>query len=133
MRQILYVSSKAPGHEVSIGNILMVSRRNNDAAGVTGLLYTDGVRFLQVLEGDRATVDRTFDRIRADPRHHAVVVLSDREVTEREFGNWAMAHRLATDSADTLDDKLARLMRGASDNVRHTFLGLVSARRAAAA
>lgn len=131
MRQILYVSSKAPQQEVSVGNILMVSRRNNDAAGVTGLLYTDGVRFLQVLEGDRATVTTTFERIKADPRHHAVVVLSDREVSDREFGKWAMAHRLATDSADTLDDKLARILQNASDNIRHTFLGLVAARRVA--
>lgn len=129
MRQVLYVSSKAPRQEVSIGNILMASRRNNDAVGVTGLLYTDGVRFLQVLEGDRATVTTTFERIRADPRHHAVVVLSDREVSEREFGSWAMAHRLPTDSAGTLDDKLVRLMQNAADNIRHTFLGLVAARQ----
>ena len=46
MRQILYISSKTPGQEISVGNILIQSRRNNDAAGVTGLLYTDGTRFL---------------------------------------------------------------------------------------
>lgn len=131
MRQVLYVSSKDPRSEISVGNILMVSRRNNDAAGVTGLLYTDGTRFLQVLEGERDKVDATLDRIMADRRHHAIVILSDREVVEREFGKWAMAHRLPTDSADTLDDKLTRLMQGASDNIRHTFLGLVAARRAA--
>lgn len=131
MRQILYVSSKSPTAQISVGNILMVSRRNNTAVGVTGLLYTDGVRFLQVLEGPEHLVTSTFERIRADPRHHAVVVLSDRQVDEREFGNWSMAHRLATDSADTFDDKLARLLQHASANVRHTFLGLVASRRAA--
>ncbi|WP_452661216.1 BLUF domain-containing protein [Sphingomonas hankookensis] len=118
MRQLLYVSSKPPQQEVSVAHILMASRRNNDAAGVTGLLYTDGIRFLQVLEGERATVTTTFDRIKADPRHQAIVVLSDREVDEREFGKWAMAHRLATDSADTLDQKLTRLLRNAPDSIR---------------
>ena len=129
MRQLLYVSSKAPNQEVSIGGILMQSRRNNDAAGVTGLLYTDSVRFLQVLEGDRALVTSTFERIRADVRHHAVVVLKDREISAREFGDWAMAYRLPTESTDTLDDKLGRLLSAASPEIRATFTGLVAARQ----
>lgn len=131
MRQLLYVSTKSPDASVSVGNILITSRRNNDAVGVTGLLYTDGTRFLQVLEGERPTVDATFDRIKADFRHQAIVILSDREVTRREFGNWAMAHRLLTESADSLDQKLRRLLEHASPSVRATFTGLIAARRAA--
>ena len=129
MRQLLYISSKTPGQEISVGNILIQSRRNNDAVGVTGLLYTDGTRFLQVLEGEGAAVTATFDRIRADARHHAVVVLSDKAVAERSFGRWAMAHRLPTDPADEFDERVTRMLHGASDNVRGTFLGLIAVRR----
>lgn len=129
MRQILYISSKTPGQEISVGNILIQSRRNNDAAGVTGLLYTDGTRFLQVLEGEAAAVAATFGRIRADARHHAVVVLSDMVVTERSFGRWAMAHRLPTDPADEFDARVTRMLAGASDSVRGTFQGLIAVRR----
>jgi len=95
MQQILYVSSKVPKADVSVGNILMVSRRNNDLSGVTGLLFTDGTRFLQVLEGDHAAVSATFQRIQTDPRHHAVVVLSNREVDERHSvsGRWRISCR----------------------------------------
>jgi hypothetical protein len=132
VRQLLYVSSRPPSvPEVSVGNILMISRRNNDAAGVTGLLYTDGTRFLQVLEGDEEPVAATFARIKADPRHHAVVILSDRTITTREFGSWSMAYRLPTDEADTFDGKVARLLAGASDSVRATFTGLIATRRTA--
>lgn len=131
MKQILYVSSKAPDRELSVGNILMASQRNNLAAGVTGLLYTDGTRFLQVLEGEAEPVTAMFERIRRDPRHHAVVVLSDREVVAREFGSWSMAHRRPQESSDTLDRKLERLLENASPSVQATFMGLVSARRAA--
>jgi hypothetical protein len=131
MRQVLYVSSKHPRAEISVGNILMTSQRNNLAAGVTGLLYTDGIRFLQVLEGDGEAVTTTFERIKADPRHHAMVMLSDREVSTREFGLWSMAHRQPTESADTLDRKLERFLADASPTVQATFRGLVSARRAA--
>jgi hypothetical protein len=132
LRQLLYVSSRPFNvPEVSVGNILMVSRRNNDAAGVTGLLYTDGTRFLQVLEGDEEPVAATFARIKGDPRHHAVVVLSDRRIANREFGSWSMAYRLPTDEADTFDGKVARLLAGASDSVRATFTGLIATRRTA--
>ncbi|RYY16019.1 MAG: BLUF domain-containing protein [Alphaproteobacteria bacterium] len=131
MRQLLYVSSKHPRVEISVGNILMTSQRNNLAAGVTGLLYTDGVRFLQVLEGNREAVTATFDRIKADPRHHAVVMLSDREVTTHEFGRWSMAHRQPGESNDTMDQRLERFLANASPSVQATFRGLVSARRAA--
>lgn len=128
MRQILYISSKTPNSDISVGLILTQSRRNNVAVDVTGLLYTDGVRFLQVLEGEAEAVTTTFERIRADPRHHAVVVLSDRAIEAREFGQWSMAHRSAGDSADLFDDRMRRLLAGASDSVRGTFLGLVATR-----
>lgn len=131
MRQLLYVSSRTPSEAVSVGNVLMSSRRNNQAAGVTGLLYTDGTRFLQVLEGEDATVATTFARIKADPRHKAVVILSDRQVEDREFGAWSMAHRQATDDVDSFDEKLRRMLAGASESVRGTFTGLIAARRAA--
>jgi hypothetical protein len=131
MRQLLYVSSKAPREEVSVGNILTASRRNNDAAGVTGLLYTDGQRFLQVLEGEAETVEVTFQRIRRDSRHHAVVVLSDRQIGEREFGAWSMAHRQASDASDMFDTRMSRMLSGASEAVRGTFTGLIAARHAA--
>lgn len=109
----------------------MISRRNNDGAGVTGLLYTDGMRFLQVLEGEQKAVSTTFERIQIDPRHHALVVLSDREIDERQFGKWAMAYQMRTDSDETLNVKLGRMLADAPAHIRQTFVGLVAARRAA--
>lgn len=132
MRQILYISSKSPREAISVGAVLVQSRRNNDSAGVTGLLYTDGTRFLQVLEGEHEAVTTTFNRIKQDPRHQAVVILSDREIEEREFGSWSMAHRQESDQADVFDERVAKLLAGASDSVRGTFTGLIAARRAAA-
>jgi len=50
-------------------SILAVSRANNQAAGVTGmLLHADG-RFFQVLEGPEPAVEGVYARIAADPRH----------------------------------------------------------------
>ena len=126
MRQLLYISTSvnsAMGDQLF--NILASSRRNNAANGLTGLLWTDGQRFLQVLEGTSLELNATFTRIRADSRHRAVVVLHDRVITERTFGQWAMA------LADDTDERIDTALRSASPEVRGTFEGLITARRAA--
>ena len=132
MRQLLYVSSARAGKEPDVPSIVAASIRNNRRAGVTGLLWTDARRFLQVLEGADGDIRATFERIRADPRHSGVVVLHDRPIAAREFGEWAMARRAPGDSADAFDMRMARALQGASPAVRGTFEGLIAARRTAA-
>ncbi|MEG8046966.1 BLUF domain-containing protein [Sphingomonas aerolata] len=91
MQRLLYIStSRSRVTQPVIDEILRVSRRNNAAAGVTGLLIAGGNRFLQVLEGDDLAVSRTFDRIQRDDRHFAMVQLAKQTITERSFGSWAM-------------------------------------------
>lgn len=132
MFQLVYVSSGVPAREpVDIDAILITSRRNNRIAGLTGMLYADQRRFLQVLEGDEPDVNATFERIRADPRHRAVVVLSRRTIAAREFGEWEMAHAAVGHDAEALLARVAALAANAAPQVRATFEGFVEARRAA--
>lgn len=92
MFQLTYISTARPGiADADIEDILRVSRANNARDGITGLLVHDGVRFLQALEGDRQRVLDAYQRIKRDSRHRAAVMLSEREVGERQFGDWAMA------------------------------------------
>jgi hypothetical protein len=56
-----------------IADILLTLRRNNEEAEVTGALLATNHSFAQVLEGERATVQSTFDRIANDPRHAGIV------------------------------------------------------------
>jgi hypothetical protein len=129
MLQIVYISTATGA--VDTAAILATSRRNNTRDGLTGLLYTNGKRFLQVLEGDPANVERALARIDADPRHRAMVVLSSRDVTAREFGAWAMAERVAGDDADAFVAHVRALVAQASPSVRATFDGFVQLHRAA--
>lgn len=69
------------------------AQEKNKAIGLTGILLYDGRRFLQLLEGDRSTVETLFRKISQDDRHYNVSVLFDREASERAFGNWAMGYR----------------------------------------
>jgi hypothetical protein len=54
------------------------------------LMYSAGF-FAQVLEGDLAAVQQTFEIIQRDPRHCDVVVLQAVRIGERLFGKWDMA------------------------------------------
>ena len=132
MRQLLYISSSTPGHTpADLPRILDQSRHNNAIDGVSGLLWSDGRRFLQVLEGPEESVGAAFARISADPRHRAIVVLDDRDVPAREFGDWSMACRTAGEGAPAFDERVRAKLARASSSVTGTFLGLIDARNAA--
>ncbi len=127
MRQILYVStSTVPGDRADLSGILNQSRHNNAMDGVTGLLWSDGRHFLQVFEGPEESVAATFERIRSDPRHEDLIVLQDRSIEAREFGNWSMIHRRANEPANAYDVQVRRLLSNASQPVQQHFLALIA-------
>ena len=70
--------------------LLSVSRRNNEAAGLSGMLLYTSQSFLQVLEGDAAQLERAYARIAVDPRHCELRLLLDAEVTGPLFPQWTM-------------------------------------------
>lgn len=93
MLRLLYISTaRRPHTSDELDPILKASRRNNANANVTGLLLAGGRRFLQILEGDEADVKRTYERIRNDDRHIAVVILKTETTDKRMFPSWAMGY-----------------------------------------
>jgi hypothetical protein len=94
IHSLVYVSSATELFDrTELDDILAVSRRNNAAVGVTGmLLYKDG-NLMQVLEGDEQAVRGTYTRISADPRHRGLIVLLDERAEQRDFEDWTMAFR----------------------------------------
>jgi hypothetical protein len=88
-----YVSTISEGFGLDdIKNILETARKNNKATKVTGVLcFSKGI-FLQCLEGSRKNVNQLLQKIIADPRHHCMILLDYREITEREFDEWSMGY-----------------------------------------
>jgi hypothetical protein len=133
MHQIIYISTARPETtEKDIADVLRVSRRNNHRHGVTGLLVSDGTRFLQALEGDEAAVNAVYSRIKADARHRAPVILSTKSVSERQFGAWEMAFKgFGAMPADrTLAELVDQLVARVNDpNTRALFAGFARIRR----
>ncbi|PAX06689.1 BLUF domain-containing protein [Sphingomonas lenta] len=133
MLQLVYISSSREAVSAAeLQRILAASRRNNGRDGITGLLFFDGKRFLQALEGEADKVVAAFERIRDDARHSGVVVLSRREIAEREFGDWAMASRGAPHEEDAMLARVAELAANAAPAVQATFNSFAQVRRRAA-
>jgi len=131
LRQLLYISTAVLPGAAMLDDILSTAQQRNALSGVTGMLLFNGRRFLQVLEGPQATVEMTFARISVDPRHRAAVVLSRRDVADREFGSWSMGYRpIDADCHTSLIDEIATKLGGVSPNLRAELLGF--AQRSAA-
>ncbi len=132
MLQLVYISSPNPSQgRIDTKTILQASRRNNARDGITGLLFSDGFRFLQVLEGPEDAVEKTFARIQKDARHRAVVLLSKRDVAIREFGDWEMAERGPSGDGVAFVERIEQLVSHAAIGIRGTFEGLAQLKRTA--
>ncbi len=106
MKRIIYCSQAthdfAPDELVAL---LEGSRRNNEAAGLSGMLLYSSQSFLQVLEGDPVALATTYARIKVDDRHSNLRLLLDAEVTAPLFPDWTMGfeHVDDEDLAEELD------------------------------
>lgn len=99
--QLTYLSRNLmPGNAEALNDqlsaILAVSRRNNQRDGLTGYLVSDGIWFVQILEGDHEKVMATLIRIRFDQRHSDIAVLRTREIRTRSFPQWSMGGSVRT-------------------------------------
>lgn len=121
-RCLLY-ASVARGDDIRSDriDILRQSRANNGLNGVSGLLWSDNARYLQVLEGSPDAVEAVFERIADDERHDGVRVLMDTLGPQRLFSDWSMASLLPGETDPELQTRLGRLLRSAPDEVRAEF------------
>lgn len=106
MKRIIYCSQAT--HDLApeeLVELLELSRRNNAAAGLSGMLLYSSQSFLQVLEGDPETLAATYQRIKADTRHANLRLLLDAAVPGPMFPDWTMGfeHVDDEDLADELD------------------------------
>lgn len=112
LQQLIYTSSAVKDFtETQLSFLLLNARKNNQMLGVTGILLYDAGAFLQVLEGDGATVQTLYERIERDPRHRRLSKVLTLEIAARAFGEWSMAF-VATKT-------IAASLPGYSDFLQH--------------
>lgn len=104
MHLVVYTSrAKRPFSYVDLVHLRAFSASVNRVTGITGLLVSDGSRFIQSLEGDAGAVDATMNRIAKDPRHDNICYIEDRETERRQFGQWSTQFRDVTAQCDGVD------------------------------
>jgi hypothetical protein len=103
MEYIVYVSTaKRLLTELELVDLLNVARDKNKKYDVTGMLiYCEGT-FMQVIEGDKASVDLIYKAIEQDTRHKNIIKLATGKIDERNFPDWSMA--FASVNSETLRD-----------------------------
>lgn len=135
MIRLLYISTaRERVTPETLADILRISRRNNIAADVSGLLIVGGRRFLQALEGPNDAVLATYTRIQRDPRHYACVQLVSEAIEKRQFPAWSMgaqAGRRPGESA-SVSEAVAALIGPITDpSLRGYFTGFAERQAAA--
>lgn len=93
---IVYHSKASVGFtELDLLYLLAGSRARNRDEGVTGILVFDRGMFFQWIEGPNLPLQRIWNAIRKDTRHHDIKVLADTSIPVRLFQDWHMqfAHR----------------------------------------
>lgn len=126
-RRVVYRSRACNGAGYrDLSAILAQSRSNNGIDGLSGLLWTDGERYVQLLEGPPASVAITLERIMADPRHEQLEFVSDEAVADRAFGDWSMAN-LPGDREGVTGERMRIALSGAPHEVRAIFASLAHA------
>ena len=91
--------------DAEVQRIITTARRWNPQHGITGMLVVGGGIFFQWLEGPRDNVTTLMALLRADPRHEAIIVLSEvEEVRERLFPDWDMELVTGEHIRDVLED-----------------------------
>jgi hypothetical protein len=95
--QLIYSSDASiPMQSDDLEDLLEQARERNAQRGITGaLVYVDGI-FLQILEGEAATIKALMARISSDLRHEGATVLQEGDVPSPRFSDWTMAYIGAT-------------------------------------
>ncbi len=76
---------------LSLFNLLTQAQLRNEQLQITGhLLFLDG-QFTQCVEGPPPSIERLWQSLQRDTRHHSLELMVRRPATERRFPRWSMA------------------------------------------
>jgi len=91
MEYIVYMSTAVrPFTDEELKVLLLQSQVNNVKNNITGmLLYCEG-SFVQVIEGEKEDLHRTYQKIQEDRRHKGIIEIAQGTIENRNFPKWSM-------------------------------------------
>ena len=97
--RILYLSRAAGAITGTVtGSILESARVHNKAEDITGVLCQGQGLFIQILEGERRSVNRLYNKLIKDMRHQDIELVYLEEVKVRKFPKWSMEHVIISEN-----------------------------------
>ncbi len=91
LHSLVYVSQVLPGLTVSeIDALVKDASEHNQIAGVTGVLLTDGLQFLQYIEGPEDGLALAYSRILNSTSHTEIMELGRARGGSRRFPYWSI-------------------------------------------
>lgn len=129
MHLIVYTSestSSGAAQMQDLAEIVGASRRNNVRVEITGVMFHQNGRYLQLLEGPENAVRTLMSRITRDSRHCNLQVLFDQPITERGFPNWSMDVFEVEESTSVGLDVLTTIRDGYENNFRVSPAAIVA-------
>ena len=90
MYRLVYSSRPFGFDESILSGLLIDSKENNQKGSITGSLLCRADIYLQLLEGPRENILKTFEKIQNDDRHLEITILLEEETHDRLFPDWAM-------------------------------------------
>ncbi|WP_315388751.1 BLUF domain-containing protein [uncultured Stenotrophomonas sp.] len=91
LHALVYCSQAVPGLTLDqIDDLAKDAAAHNHIAGVTGVLLTDGRKFLQYIEGPEEGVALAYSRITNATSHMGIVELGRSQGGPRRFPYWSM-------------------------------------------
>jgi hypothetical protein len=130
MHHIVYMSRATkhlPPHELY--NLCHQSANHNRDNSITGLLIYDGHRYMQLIEGERISVEGLMSRISSDSRHNHITYLTDSGVSNRSFTGWALTclgFQANTTSAKLLVDVKYKVRHMGNKDLMAAFIGFAA-------
>lgn len=99
LRAIGYISEATlPWERTAFESMVEKAAAFNVQAGVTGVLFFDGLRYLQYLEGPEDGLSVAYQRIQTSEEHSGVTELARGAVARRLLPYWSMRSLLADPS-----------------------------------
>ena len=91
--ELLYNSASVQSQltDLDLDHILASARRRNVAEKITGMLLYYRGEFVQILEGEKASVENIYQKfIGPDLRHTALDKVHQNTISHRSFSEWSM-------------------------------------------
>jgi hypothetical protein len=112
MHLIIYTSKyigRAEDIDDVLADIVVRSEINNLEFGITGLLFYQNGRFIQVLEGERDSLEGLMSILEQDDRHENIQRIIDQAIKKRAFEEWSMDSLNLSEGATIDPDELIRI------------------------